>query len=206
MKTFARIAFGSSLVTVGLLAALHILSPEFEPSWRMVSEYAHGEYEWVLMLLFLSWAVGSWALAYALRSRMTTKGGKIGLAFLVLAGVGEAMAAVFDVDHALHGMAGNIGIVSLPIAAVLISRSLGVAKLLAHATWVSVVLLVISFGVLMSTYVSAGGDLNAGTKITELPDGVVAFVGWTNRLLVVVYSAWVAAVAWYLMRVGSARK
>lgn len=37
-----------------LLAALHLLSPEFPPSWRMVSEYAFGHYPWVLSLMFLS--------------------------------------------------------------------------------------------------------------------------------------------------------
>jgi hypothetical protein len=199
VKPAARVAFGASLATLALLAALHILSPEFQPSWRMISEYANGEYPWVLTLMFLSWAVSSWALAYALRPYITTKGGKIGLVFLAVAGIGEAMAALFDINHALHNVAGNIGIASLPVAAVLISRALGRAKLLAHATWVSVVLLVISFAVLMSTYVSSGGDLESGEKITELPDGVIAFVGWTNRLLVVVYSVWVAVMAWGIL-------
>jgi hypothetical protein len=199
VKPAARVAFGASLATLALLVALHILSPEFQPSWRMISEYANGEYPWVLTLMFLSWAVSSWALAYALRPYITTKGGKIGLVFLAVAGIGEAMAALFDINHALHNVAGNIGIASLPVAAVLISRALGRAKLLAHATWVSVVLLVISFAVLMSTYVSSGGDLESGEKITELPDGVIAFVGWTNRLLVVVYSVWVAVMAWGIL-------
>jgi hypothetical protein len=199
VKPAARVAFGASLATLALLVALHILSPEFQPSWRMISEYANGEYPWVLTLMFLSWAVSSWALVYALRPHITTKGGKIGLIFLAVAGIGEAMAALFDINHALHNVAGNIGIASLPVAAVLISRALGRAKLLAHATWVSVVLLVISFAVLMSTYVSSGGDLESGEKITELPDGVIAFVGWTNRLLVVVYSVWVAVMAWGIL-------
>jgi ABC-type transport system involved in multi-copper enzyme maturation permease subunit len=41
--------------TILLLAILHVLSPEFDPSWRMVSEYAFGQYGWVLSLMFLSW-------------------------------------------------------------------------------------------------------------------------------------------------------
>jgi hypothetical protein len=201
----ARFALGSAGATVVLLALLHIVSPEFAPSWRMVSEYANGDHAWLLTLLFLSWAVSSWALAYALQPIVQTKAGKIGLVFLVLAGVGEAMAAAFDVNHPLHDMAGNIGIASLPVAALLISRSLGQhtawkgrmagIKGLAHATWLSVVLLIISFAVLMTTYVQSGGDLSAGAEITTLPDGVIAVVGWANRLLLVVYCAWVALVA-----------
>jgi len=37
-----RIAIGASAAALMLLASLHVLSPEFDPSWRMVSEYANG--------------------------------------------------------------------------------------------------------------------------------------------------------------------
>jgi len=36
----ARVSIAAGALTLVLLAALHILSPEFNPSWRMVSEYA----------------------------------------------------------------------------------------------------------------------------------------------------------------------
>jgi len=42
------------------LASLHVLSPEFDPSWRIVSEYALGNFGWVLSLMFVSWAVSWW--------------------------------------------------------------------------------------------------------------------------------------------------
>ena len=48
----ARVAIGTSVAVLVLLAILHILSPEFNPAWRMVSEYANGKYAWVLSLLF----------------------------------------------------------------------------------------------------------------------------------------------------------
>ncbi len=35
-----------------LLASLHVLSPEYAPSWRRVSNYANGRYGWVLSLMF----------------------------------------------------------------------------------------------------------------------------------------------------------
>jgi hypothetical protein len=46
----AILATGATLI---LLAALHVLSPEFSPSWRVISEYALGHYAWVLSLMFL---------------------------------------------------------------------------------------------------------------------------------------------------------
>ena len=59
----ARLAIAAGGAVIVLLASLHILSPEFEPSWRAVSEYATGQYGWVLSLMFVSWAVSSWARA-----------------------------------------------------------------------------------------------------------------------------------------------
>ncbi|RPJ18786.1 MAG: DUF998 domain-containing protein, partial [Chloroflexi bacterium] len=117
----ARLAIAAGIAVLLLLGSLHVLSPEFDPSWRMVSEYANGRYAPVLSLMFIAWGISSWALALAIGSQVGTRAGKIGLIFLIIAGVGEAMASVFDVNHSLHGLAAMIGIHSLPVAAMLIS-------------------------------------------------------------------------------------
>lgn len=77
-----------------LLATLHLLSPEFSPSWRVISEYALGHYGWVLSLMFLSSGIGTWALAVAIWSLVDTKAGRAGLWFLLISGTGSAMASV----------------------------------------------------------------------------------------------------------------
>jgi TctA family transporter len=52
--------------------------------------------------------------------------GRIGLRFLIVAGVGEAMASVFDVTHETgHGVAGLLGVLGFPVAALLLSVALG---------------------------------------------------------------------------------
>ena len=122
----ARLSIGAAVTVLLLLASLHVLSPEFDPSFRMVSEYALGHYGWVLSLMFLAWGMSSWALAVAIWSQVKTKAGKVGLWFLVIAGLGEAMASVFDVTHDIgHSIAGVLGIGGFPIAALLLSVSLG---------------------------------------------------------------------------------
>lgn len=101
-----------------LLATLHLLSPEFSPSWRVINEYALGPYGWVLSLMFLSSGIGTWALAVAIWSQVDTKAGRAGLWFLVISGTGSAMASVFDVTHEIgHGIAGLLGVIGFPIAA-----------------------------------------------------------------------------------------
>ena len=66
-------------LTLLLLAALHVLSPEFDPSWRMVSEYANGSHAWVLSAMFGAWALSSWALGWAIWRDLPTLPGKIGV-------------------------------------------------------------------------------------------------------------------------------
>jgi Protein of unknown function (DUF998) len=202
----ARLSFAAAITSLVLLGALHILSPEFAPSWRMVSEYANGQYGWVLSLMFASWALSAWALAYAIWLEVKTTGGKIGLVLLVIAGIGEAMGGLFDINHPLHGLAAMIGIPTFPIAAMLISVSLsrtqpwsGARKALlwtANLTWISVLLMAGTFIIMIVTYTQAGGDMTAeATTVTTLPSGVIAWVGWANRFLVVVYNVWVMVVA-----------
>jgi hypothetical protein len=194
--TAAWLALATAAATILLLASLHVLSPEFDPSWRMVSEYANGRYDWVLSLMFASWGVSSWALAFAIRSEVRPLAGKIGLVFLIAAGIGEAMASVFDINHEpLHDIAGFIGVLSLPVAAMLIGVCLGrmpswsaAKKALlwtANLTWICVVLLVVSLVALGVTFTRAGGHVPADRKApppgARLPAGTVALAGYANR-------------------------
>lgn len=210
--TAALLAIATAVIALLLLTSLHILSPEFDPSWRMVSEYANGQYGLVLSLMFASWAVSSWALAFAIWSQVSTRVGKIGLVLLIAAGVGEAMASVFDINHQpFHDIAGYIGILCLPVAAMLISVSLGriqpwsaARKVLlwtANLTWMSVVLLVATFAIMIGTFIQSGAKIDPQAKITSLPTGVIGLVGWANRLLVLLYCVWVVTVAWQAIKV-----
>ena len=191
----ARVALATSGAALILLAALHVLSPEFDASVRVVSEYALGRYGWVLSLMFLTWGLSSWALAVALRPALTTIGGRVGLVFLILAGLGEALASLFDLKHAeMHGLAGALGVLGLPIAATLISVGLGHTQVwrshrktllwLATLTWVRLLSLVAA----MLTLTRKTGPRLA--------------IGWPNRILVVVYSVWVMSVAWQAIKLG----
>jgi hypothetical protein len=192
----ARLSFATATATLFFLAALHLLSPELDPSWRMVSEYALGNYGWVLALMFLSQALGCFALFFAIQSQIRTVGGRIGLFFLLAAGVGLTMAAIFDWQHSLHGLAAMIGIPSLPIAALIISVSLsrnpawssarGLLFTTAHLPWLSLVLMMVN---LFTGLSRSGGEFG--------PD---VLIGWPNRILIVAYSAWLMAVASQITR------
>ena len=99
-----------------------------------------------------------------------------------------------------------LGIVCLPIAALLIGvQHNGTSALskprrwLANLTWISVVLWVASFGVMIATFLAAEGSLPASAP-ESLPHGVIALVGWTNRLVVVSAWAWIGTTAWHALQ------
>jgi hypothetical protein len=207
----AQVAAGAAVATILLLASLHVLSPEFAPSWRMVSEYAFGHYGWVLSLMFLSWGISSWAIAVAIWSQVKTKAGKVGLWFLVVAGIGEAMASIFDVTHDTgHGIAGLLGVCGFPVAALLLSAGLGHAEAwqdvrktllwIANLSWISVVLLVATLALMTMQLSRANGGHLPQHAPKSLPPGVLALDGWANRLIILSYCLWVFVAAWQAIK------
>src|SRR5258708_18551002 len=208
----APLAIAAAAVALLLLASLHVLSPEFDPSFRMVSEYALGHYDWVLSLMFLAWGISAWALAVALWSQVKARAGKVGLWFLVIAGLGEAMASVFDITHDTgHSIAGVLGVGGFPIAAVLLSVSLGRTQTwrgakslllwLANLNWISVVLLVATLVLMTVQFVQVDGGQLPQHAPAHLPAGVLGLDGWADRLIVLSNCLWVFVAAWQVMKV-----
>jgi hypothetical protein len=207
----ATVAIGATIVALAALLLLHIVSPELAPSWRMVSEYANGRYPWLLTVVFIGWAVSSFALIAALWPLSTTTLGKVGLVFLALAGLGQTMGALFDVNHRLHGPAAMIGIPSLCVAAVVLTIVMSRRADLtappawsAHLPWISFALMIVALVMFMSALRSAGVDMTAQTRpLAQLPAGVSGYVGWANRLLFASTFLWAAWAAVAVLRARS---
>jgi len=208
----AWLAFLLTGATILLLAALHVLSPEFSPSWRVISEYAFGRYPWVLSLMFLCMGTSSWALAAAIWSEVHAIGGKAGLWLLLIAGLGGAMASYFDITHEIgHAIAGFLGVIGFPIAALLLSAALGRnenwraarARLLwlANLSWISVVLLVATLAIMTMQMSRLNGGHLPQHAPKAMPPGVLALDGWADRLIVLCNCAWVLVAAWQAMQV-----
>jgi hypothetical protein len=212
----ALLSIAATAAVLLLLVSLHVLSPEFDPAFRMVSEYALGHYGWVLSLMFLAWGISSWALAVAIWSQVKTKAGKVGLWFLVIAGIGEAMASVFDITHDTgHSIAGVLGIGGFPIAALLLSVSLGRTQAwrgakkpllwIANLSWISVVLLVATLVLMTVQFAQANGGQLPQHAPTSLPAGVLGLDGWADRLIVLSNCLWVFVAAWQAMKLAGQR-
>jgi hypothetical protein len=197
----AWVAIIATVISAGALIALHPLSPEFEPSWRMVSEYANGQHRGLLTVVFLAWALSSIALTVALVPFATGWIGAIGLLFLILAGIGEAMGGLFDVNHQLHGVAFGLGVPALLIAAIVLTfatrrAGLDIPVWSAALPILSVVVMGVAMVMLFSSLKAAGITLSPGSQpLPALPDGVTAWNGYANRLVFAAYYLWVILAA-----------
>lgn len=195
----AWVALAATAVSGAALLLLHVLSPEFSPSWRMVSEYANGRAPWLLSVVFYAWAVGSFALVFALWPLSAGTLGKVGLAFLVLAGLGQLMGGAFDINHKLHGPAAMIGIPSLCVAAVLVTMAMAGRSDIsappvwsAHLPWISFALMMATLMMFFGSLKAAGVDMSGQTEpLKVLPEGVTGYLGWANRLLFAASYLWV---------------
>ena len=130
----ARISILSGLLFGIVLLSLHLLEPEYDPTWRFISEYALGRFGWLMHLAFLALATSLASAGIALLSQVRTVAGYIGLAILGIAALGFLIAAIFRTDPATANRAaatfhGNMHVLGAsldftPVAALLISFSL----------------------------------------------------------------------------------
>ncbi len=201
MKTtvlFANSTIAFGIISLVCLFTLHFVSQEFKPGFRMVSEYALGNYKWLLTLFFLCWGFCSITSGLVLWNVVTTVWAKLGIIFLFVSGIGAIMGGLFDVQHKLHGLSFGLGVPFLPIGALLITyhllnkpdwQSYRVSLLFSsHSVWISLVLMGGAMFLFFSSLKSAGIAYGPNAApLTVLPKGVTSVHGWANRLLVLCY-------------------
>jgi len=192
--SFAVIAAVTALVaggiTVGLIAILHVLEPEYAPSWRMISEYSLGRYGWVMRLAFGTMAIGLAATCVAL----WPFGGAwtLGLAAVALGALG---AAFIDADpimtpHAqatpvgrAHTVLGGVLLAGFPPAA--LCAGVGVVTVLG---WALAIASVVPFAGLVWFLIAARPAHGEGGS-PEIR------IGWPDRFCLLAYLAWVVLAA-----------
>lgn len=131
-----RIAIRAILAYQALSVAAIIANPQWNPLTRQLSEYALGRQGWLQGAAFLASALSYAALFAALRPDVHGVPGRVGLgilAYCVLATIGVAIFVTDPITTApdavsihgsLHVVFGASALVLLPVAAVLLTRSL----------------------------------------------------------------------------------
>lgn len=183
-------SLGAVGAAILLVVALHYLEPEFDPSWRMLSEYSLGKYGMLMRAAFLLGGTGVIACGVAL---WTTAGLlSVGLPLVALGPVG---AAFIDTDpittprtemtrmSKAHAALGSLFILGFPVAAT--CAGVGASfhseggQLLA---WMALVPWA-GLGWFLIATIRLGSHSSAGN-----PD---VRIGWPNRVNMLAYLAWV---------------
>lgn len=198
----ARAAIGSAALALMVLAVVHVLKRDLDPSRTMISRYALGPYGWLMALCFAAWAAASALLFVALATRASSSLDRVGQSLLLAAGVGLAMAARFPMDPVgtprremsfsgkMHGMAFLVGVPALVLAASILSLSLA-----GHGSHAVMPLLLFTAAIWISLIAMIAIGAMVGPD--HGPDPQVPWLfGWVNRLLMVAYSLWLIVVAW----------
>lgn len=205
----ARVSLLASGLFVLLLAMLHLLRPELDPSWRVVSEYGIGRFGWMMNLAFISLGVACLALIAALWPPPRTAAAWIGVVLLAMSACGLLLAGVFTTDSLtapaterttagrLHELGAMLDFV--PLAALILSLTLSGRGRVWHRARVPLLLAAAAaiacsayFIYALSTQMPADGLF--GPDVT---------IGWPNRLLILGHTLWLATAAWFTLRANS---
>jgi hypothetical protein len=159
IPVLATLSAGGVLYFFVVVLLLHLLSPEFDPRTRFISEYAHSPYGYLLTSAFFALGLGSICLVAALLKMESSQGvrRKAGLALLAVWSIGVIIDGIFPIDPGvepvttagtIHLMAAMIAFISLMVASLLLSlgfRQIDYFRKMSRSALVLVSLIFLSF-------------------------------------------------------------
>lgn len=178
-------AVGFFLYFVAALLLMHVIRPDYTIVDHMISDYAVGQFGWIMMTAFVSLAIGCLVLAIGLfRDGPTSWLARIGAALLVVAFAGLIVTALYPTDLEtapstrtgdIHAISFLVNIVSILLSTICLALSYaGSPEWRRHRT------VALAFaGLLIVAFVAQYLTLHKGA-----PYGI------TNRLFVAVLMAW----------------
>lgn len=207
--TAAKVSLLANAVFVGLLAALHGLKPELDPSWRFISEYAIGKFGWLMQVAFLALAVANLAMWSAIRDCLRTVPGRVGSGMYLLGTLGLVLAAIFVTDPInalpesrttsgnLHNIGGGLGLFGFLGTLVFSVRLLRCPawRSARPVVWIASAILVLGFLVAFIS-ISAIAARHNNVFGPDTP------VGWPNRIGILSGCAWLAIIARQAMQLA----
>ena len=186
----ATVSLIGTAIFVVLIAALHFLSPEFDPIQRRTSEYAVGPYGYLMTSAFFALSVSTWAQVIGLRRDLSKPArSRLGLGLLGVFGIGLLVAAAFPPDlegapqtlpGTVHTINGALTFLSVVVGANLVSRKLKHDNKWQPTHRIASVVALIMIPVFLATGAAAARETGGGIA---------------QRILLVTIAAWLVLIA-----------
>ncbi|MDH6671056.1 hypothetical protein M2277_001706 [Paenibacillus sp. LBL] len=208
--TGSRFALASIIaggLFVLLLSSLHLLEPEFDPTWRFISEYALGDFGWMMHLAFGLLALAQISVAITIFPHIRTVTGYIGLVILGISAIGVIIAGIFVTDPitvspddaTFSGSMHSIGAMLdyTPVAALLISLSLSrldVWRPMKRVLLTSAIIAIVAM-LLFVLQIPQDGQFGPGV-----------LAGMFGRFLILADIAWLTIVGIHATKLGASKK
>jgi hypothetical membrane protein len=183
------------------LLLLHLIKPDFTPVDHMMSDYAVGQYGWVMQTAFVALSGGILMLLLGLaRSGPRSTLAWLGIFLLGIVSVGLVVSAIYKTDLEglpstregdIHTISFLVNIVSIILASLLLSISFG-----GHPRWRSYR----RTAVALAIWVVLAFVLQFFTLHRGMPYGL------TNRFFVVAILAWLLTTSFRLRAVSGAEE
>jgi hypothetical membrane protein len=192
-KRLALVARTGAVGFIVLVLVLHVVSSEFDPASRFISEYVLGDYPWLMRLAFFSLATAFFAIAMLVpRALPKTRRRTVATGLLGVTSLGIFLSGVFDSDPidveevstagGIHDLVGILAFLCLLVGVFQLRR------LFADAPgWASLARPQLLFAVVMLLAF-------LGLMFTSETD----MVGVTQRVWIVVTLAWIVVVSGWL--------
>lgn len=190
-----------------LLSSLHLLEPEFDPTWRFTSEYALGDFGWMMHLAFGLLALAQISVAITIFPHIRTVTGYIGLVILGISAIGVIIAGIFVTDPitvspddaTFSGSMHSIGAMLdyTPVAALLISLSLSrldVWRPMKRVLLTSAIIAIVAM-LLFVLQIPQDGQFGPGV-----------LAGMFGRFLILADIAWLTIVGIHATKLGASKK
>jgi Protein of unknown function (DUF998) len=198
------IGIAASVSFVVLLAALHVIQRDLDPTWRFVSEYALGTGGFLMAVAFLALAIASVSVGALYWGQARTLIGRIGVVLAGISGLGMLIAAICPTDPintapddatlngTLHMVGGQLNLT--PLAILLITIGLG-----KNTAWRSIRPAQL---VVVATALVVAVAFGASSATAHDGFGPGDYAGLFGRIMLVAYAAWVIVSGVHALRLS----
>lgn len=198
----ARTVIASSSTFAILLLVLHFIQPNLDPTWNFISEYARGNFGWLMSIAFIALAVACVSGAILFWKSIPGWAGHTGSILLGLSSIGMVLAALFVTDPintpmdqlsssgTLHGVGGQLNFTSVAVLffAIGLSKSAQL-KTIKKPLWIITIVCLLADIAFIATAASSEGIFGPGV-----------FTGLFGRIMMLSFVAWMITASLHIAK------